>query len=340
MSVRAHSRFLIGAIVAATVAMLLTACGGGEVRTSGGVPVLRYQGWASQVVIPELAEELGFFEGKVKLEWQGNTISGPQDIQSAATGQVDFGGAFGGAVAKLAQGGAPITAVVNYYGSDEKTFTGFYVPENSPIKTPKDLLDKKIGVNTLGGQSEADIHTALKKSGFTDQQIKSVQLVVLPPPNTEDALRRGQIDVAALSGQFQQRAIANGGLRAVFTDYEQFGPFNGGQYVFRNDFIAKNTDSVRAFVDGVAKAIEWQKTTPREQVIAKFTEIIEKRKRSGEDASSVKYWLSVGVPATNGVIVDADFLRWEDWLRDTGAITGAFEPSKFYTNEYNTQATK
>ncbi|MGY1984287.1 ABC transporter substrate-binding protein [Nocardia gipuzkoensis] len=178
---RAHSRFLIGAIVAATVAMLLTACGGGEVRTTGGVPVLRYQGWASQVVIPELAEELGFFDGKVKLEWQGNTISGPQDIQSAATGQVDFGGAFGGAVAKLAQGGAPITAVLNYYGSDEKTFTGFYVPENSLIKTPKDLLDKKIGVNTLGGQSEADIHTALEKSGFTDQQIKSVQLVVLPP---------------------------------------------------------------------------------------------------------------------------------------------------------------
>ncbi|UGT67302.1 ABC transporter substrate-binding protein [Nocardia gipuzkoensis] len=166
--------------------------------------------------------------------------------------------------------------------------------------------------------------------------------MVLPPPNTEDALRRGQIDVAASSGQFQKRAIANGGLRAVFTDYEQFGPFNGGQYVFRNDFIAENPDSVRAFVDGAAKAIEWQKTTPREQVIAKFTEFIEKRERSGEDASSVKYWLSVGVPATNGVIVDTDFLRWEDWLRDTGAITitGAFEPSKFYTNKYNTQATK
>ncbi len=54
----------------------------------------------------------------------------------------------------------------------------------------------------------------------------------------------------------------------------------------------------------------------------------------------MKYWLSVGVPATNGVIVDAEFLHWKDWLRDTGAITGAFEPSKFYTNEYNTQATK
>ncbi|MET7770087.1 ABC transporter substrate-binding protein [Nocardia sp. NPDC005366] len=328
-------------VVGAAAAMLLTACGGGgEVRESGGVPVLRYQGWASQVIVPELAEDLGFFENKVKLEWQGNTISGPQDIQSAATGQVDFGGAFGGAVAKLGQAGAPITAVVNYYGSDEKTFTGFYVPDNSPVRTPKDLAGKKIGVNTLGGQAEADVHDALKKSGFDEEQIKSVQLVVLPPPNTEDAVRRGQVDVAALTGQFQQRAVANGGLRAVFTDYEEFGPFNGGQYVFRNDFIGKNAASVEAFVNGVAKALEWQRVTPREQVIARFTEIIEKRKRSGEDASSVKYWQSVGVPAAHGAIVDADFLRWESWLRDTGAITGSLDAAKLYTNKFNPNVRK
>ncbi|WP_067814143.1 ABC transporter substrate-binding protein [Nocardia inohanensis] len=332
---RRRGKYFVSAVVAATVSMLLTACGGGDLKESGGVPVLRYQGWASQVTIPELAEDLGFFDGKVKLDWQGNTISGPQDIQSAATGQVDFGGAFGGAVAKLAQAGAPITAVINYYGSDEKTFTGFYVPEDSPIRTPKDLVGKKIGVNTLGGQSEADVHTALKKNGLDEQQIKQVQLVVLPPPNTEDAVRRGQVDVAALSGQFQQRALANGGLRPVFTDFEQFGPFNGGQYIFRNDFLAKNAAVVEAFVNGVAKAIEWQKTTPRDQVVAKFTEIIEKRKRAGEDASSVKFWQSVGVPAKNGVITDADFQRWEPWLRDTGAITGTLDVSKLYTNKYN-----
>ncbi|MGV9414614.1 ABC transporter substrate-binding protein [Nocardia sp. NPDC003693] len=338
---RARKRFLASALVAVTVSMLVTACGGGsDIREDGGVPVLRYQGWASQVTIPELAENLGFFDGKVKLEWQGNTISGPQDVQSAATGQVDFGGAFGGAVAKLAQAGAGITAVINYYGSDEKTFTGFYVPEDSPIRTPNDLLGKKIGVNTLGGQAEADVHTALKKNGLSEEQIRSVQLVVLPPPNTEDALRRGQIDVAGLSGQFQQRALSNGGLRAVFTDFEQFGPFNGGQYVFRNDFLAKNPEVVEAFVGGIAKAIEWQKTTPRDQVIAKFTQIINDRKRSGEDASSVKYWQSVGVPSANGVITDIDFQRWEPWLRDTGAVTGELDVRKLYTNEYNPNAPK
>src|SRR5581483_7123409 len=103
---------------------------------------LRYQGWTDQVLLPELADALGFFHKRVKLKWVGNTISGPQDIQSAATGQTDFGGAFAGAVAKLITAGAPITAVVNYYGYDSKTFTGFYVADDSSIHSAKDLVGK------------------------------------------------------------------------------------------------------------------------------------------------------------------------------------------------------
>ena len=49
---------------------------------------LRYQGWASKVLYPELAEDLGYL-APIKLKWVGNTISGPQDIQAAVTGDVD-----------------------------------------------------------------------------------------------------------------------------------------------------------------------------------------------------------------------------------------------------------
>lgn len=86
-------------------------------------------------------------------------VSSSVSIQSAATGETDFGGAFGGAVAKLVSAGAPIKAVVNYYGADDKTFTGYYVPENSSITKVTDLVGKKVGVNTLGGQNEATFTT-------------------------------------------------------------------------------------------------------------------------------------------------------------------------------------
>ena len=189
------------------------ACGTADASgpNSNGVTTLRYQGWTDPVTLPELAEDLGYFEGKVKLNWVGNTISGPQDIQSAATGQTDFGGAFAGAVAKLESAGAPIKAVINYYGYDQKTFCGYYVLNNSPIKSARDLIGKKVGVNTLGGQNEADIHDYLRQQGLSEADVKKVQLVALPPPNTEDALRHHQIDVAALGGQFQQHAVRPAG---------------------------------------------------------------------------------------------------------------------------------
>src|ERR1051325_9421855 len=58
---------------------------------------IRYQGWAGQVTFTELAEDLGYL-APLKLKWVGNTISGPQDIQTVVTGDIDVGGAFYGAI--------------------------------------------------------------------------------------------------------------------------------------------------------------------------------------------------------------------------------------------------
>jgi ABC-type nitrate/sulfonate/bicarbonate transport system substrate-binding protein len=332
-------RNLVLSAVAALAMAALTACGASSgAETKGGVTTLRYQGWNNQVTLPELAADLGYFKGKVKLKWVGNTISGPQDIQSAATGQTDFGGAFGGAVEKLVSSGAPIKAVINYYGGDTKTFTGYYVLDGSPLKSAEDLVGKKVAVNTLGGQNEADVFNELRKAGLSEAEVKKVELVVLPPTNQEDALRRHQVDVAALSGQFQQLALAHGGLRPLWTQTDQYGQFNGGQYVFRKDVIAKNPDAIRAFVDGVGKAIEWEKKTPQDQVRAEFVKIIEARKRTNENTESIKYWLSSGVPSSYGEIKDSDFDLWKDWLLSTGSVKEVPDSGDLYTNEFNPHA--
>jgi ABC-type nitrate/sulfonate/bicarbonate transport system substrate-binding protein len=317
------------------VIALASACSSASGAESGdsGPITLRYQGSANSVTLPELAEDLGYFK-LVKLTWVGNTISGPQDIQSAATNQTDFGGAFAGAVVKLVSAGAPVKAVINYYGEDAQTFNGFYVKADSPIRTARDLIGRKIAVNTLGAHSEAVINTWLAKNGLTADEIRQVQLVVVPPNDTEQALRRGQVDVGALGSVLQAHALAAGGLRRLFSDYELFGAFNGGQYVLRNDFIKDHPEAARDFVTGVAKAIEWERTTPREQVIARFTKIIERRGRN-EKTDNLKYWKSVGV-TDRGVISDADFTRWSSWLEEKGYLSGKkLDPASYYTNELN-----
>ncbi|MGW3472865.1 ABC transporter substrate-binding protein [Saccharopolyspora sp. NPDC000995] len=329
------SRALLG-LAAFLAGVVLAGCASAPATTAPGQPEkleLRYQGSANAVSLPELAADLGYF-GPVKLKWVGNTISGPQDIQSVATDQTDFGGAFTGAVVKLVEAGAPIKAVVNYYGSDDKSFLGFYTKDDSPIRTARDLIGKKVGVNTVGANLEAVLDTWLHNQGLTDAEIKQVQLVVIPPLNAEQALRYGQLDVAALQAVNQDHAVATGGLRSLISDVQAFGPYNGGPYVLRNDFIKKYPETTKIFVSAVARAIEWERSTPRDQVIAEFTKIINARGRN-EDTSTLQYWKSVGI-THGGLISDKDFTLWEPWLKQQGFIKGArIDTSKLYTNEFN-----
>jgi ABC-type nitrate/sulfonate/bicarbonate transport system substrate-binding protein len=328
-------RLLAAATVAIAGSVAMAGCSSARGATdSNGVTTLRYQGAANSVTLPEVAQALGFFGTKIKLQWVGDTISGPQDIQSAATNQTDFGEAFTGAVVKLEEAGAQVTAVVTAYGTDAKTNETLFVKASSKIRTARDLIGKKIAVNTLGANSEAFIDTYLEHSGLSAAQIKQVQLVVLPPNNTEEAIRKGEVEAGILTGVLTDHAVAAGGLRELTSDYQQFGAYNGGQYVLRNDFIKSQPAAARAFVTGIAKAIEWERDTPRAEVIAEFAKIINGRHRN-ESTTNLKYWKSVGVAARDGVISANDFALWQKWLASSGIVSGALTPSKYYTNSLN-----
>ncbi|NES31720.1 ABC transporter substrate-binding protein [Micromonospora terminaliae] len=337
-STRQSLRRTLAAAVTLLALTAATGCGAGAAAGGKQTTELRYQGSVGQVTLPELAADLGYL-GDVKLDWIGNVTGGPADIQATATGQTDFGGAFNGAIVKLQAANAPITAVVAYYGSDAQTFQGYYVLDDSPIHGPRDLIGKKVGMNTLGAHAEAVLKTWLARGGLTPAEIAKVELVALPPVNIEQSLRQKQIDVAVLGGVIRDKAVAAGGVRTVFTDYELLGAFSGGSYVFRDDFITRNPDTVRAFVSGVGRAIEWARTQPRETVVARLEAIIAKRGRN-EDASLVRYWKSSGVAGKGGLISDREFATWIDWLAGSGELKGDRpKPADLYTNRFNEFAT-
>ncbi|WP_404955327.1 ABC transporter substrate-binding protein [Streptomyces sp. 147326] len=322
---------LLGISAAAVSCGTATANGGGS---GSQVTSLKYQGSVGAVTLPELAADLGYL-GDLKLEWVGNTISGPQDIQSAATGQTHFGSAFNGAVIKLAAGKAPIKAVISSYGSDQHSYAGYFVLEDSPIRSARDLIGKKVGMNTLGAHYQALLDTYLSRNGLAKADAAKVEALVIPPVNTEQALRAKQIEVGVLTGILRDKALAAGGIRPLFTDVELLGPFSAGTYIMTERFIKQNPDTVRTFVTGVAKAIEWSRTTPREEAVARMTEIVKKRGRN-EDTTALQYWRSYGIAETGGRIPDQEFQLWLDWLGERGEIKqGQFEPSDLYTNEFN-----
>jgi ABC-type nitrate/sulfonate/bicarbonate transport system substrate-binding protein len=300
---------------------------------------LRYQGNNGTVTPVELADDLGYL-APIRLNFVGSTVSGPASVQAVVTGDTDFGGAFNGAIIKLIAAKVPIAAVVGYYGVDDKRWSGFYVQEDSPIRTARDFIGKKVSMNTLGAHSEFMVKEFLFRANLTRDDARQVTLVVIPPVNGEQVLRQRQVDVAVLGDIYRDRAVEHGGLRSVFSDYDLFGKFTAGSYVMKTAFIRDNPRTARKFVEAVGRAVEWARETPRQQVILRFNEIIAKRGRN-EDGAVLKYWRSYGVAGRGGLMSDKDFQVWIEWMIKDGELKpGQLSASQIYTNELNPFATE
>jgi ABC-type nitrate/sulfonate/bicarbonate transport system substrate-binding protein len=284
----------------------------------------------------ELAEDLGYL-APLRLEYLGNnSTGGPHAIAAVLSGDLDIGSSFNGAIIKLVAAKAPVRSVVAAYGTDEKTFQGFYVLHDSPLRAPRDLLGKKVAVNTLGAHVEFVLKEYMVRSGFTPEEVRQVTMVVTPSINGEMALRERAVEVAALGLVFRIKALERGGIRPLFTDRDLFGSFNAGSYVMSEKFIAKHPKATRKFVEAVGRAIDWSRAHSQEQVIARMESIVKRRKRN-EDATPVKSWRSFGVSSPHGQLSERDFQLWIDWLvRDKQLAPGQISPRDVFAPELQT----
>lgn len=299
------------------------------------VAEMRYLASPNRVTFPELAEDLGYLEG-LKLKSVGDATGGPQSLQAVATGDSDFAASFNGSLLNLRAAKVPLKAVVSYYGTDKLTWRGIYVRDDAAIRSPRDLVGRKIALNTLGAYFEFIIKEYLARNGIGPEDIKKVTLVPMPFVSAEQTLRQGVIDAAVLEDIFREKAVARGGLRLLFSDYDLFGPFQAATIILHEKFLRANPNAARLFVGGTARAIEWTRTRPREEVIARFKEIIRKRARRSETTEVVEYWQSPGVGIKGGVIQEREFTIFYDWLVANGQLkAGLTDPKDAYTNEFN-----
>lgn len=298
------------------------------------VKELRYQSTAGLVNLPELAADLGYLKG-VKLTYVGTVQGGPQDLLTLVAGDVDFAGAFNGAVVKVIAAGLDVVPVVASYGSDEQQSAGFYVLEDSPIRTARDFIGKKVAMNTFGAHHDFVLKDYLERNGLTPKEIAQVELIMLPPITSEQAMRNHQIDVAVLSSITEARALKNGGVRKIFSDIDLYGPFTAGSYSMRKDFIEQNPELVKDFVEGVARAQTWLQTTPIEEIQARCKRIIEARGRN-ETLALIPYFKGYGVNERGGVQKAEDFKPWIDLMvKDHKLKPNELDPNTIFSNRYN-----
>jgi NitT/TauT family transport system substrate-binding protein len=98
--------------------------------------------------------------------------------------------------------GVPIVLVAGgglYNERTDAASTILAVAADSPIRTPKDLIGKSIGVPTIVGLATACLRNWLPAHGV---DVNSVHLIEIPQSTTLPALQRGTMDAGLLSEPF------------------------------------------------------------------------------------------------------------------------------------------
>ena len=277
---------------------------------------LRYLASYGGISAHELADALGYFNGTgVSIENKGYASGGPESLFALASGSVDIGSAATPAVLNSIASGNKFVAAYPTNGIDNTTKSIFYVREDSPIRTVKDLAGKSVAINTLGAHLDYTLREALRQAGLPQNAAKPV---AVPGPQLEQVLRSGQVDVAAFGywqTTFEGVARSHGGLRPVFNDTAVLGEIAGGFTVLREDFVQEHPEAAKTFVQQSARALDYAREHPAEvrTIMAKVL------KACGENPEVARYFTGYGV-RPGGKAEDRDVQYWIDILERDGAL--------------------
>ncbi|MBI2311156.1 MAG: ABC transporter substrate-binding protein [Betaproteobacteria bacterium] len=314
---------LSGVAAAIAIAVPLFALSGAHAEEVKKPFPIRYANvqWFDPVYI---ADEKGWFaEEGLKIEWVGE-IPAAQLVPAVASRTIDVTNRMTPLVLTARAGGAKLKLIAaGAQTTPDRPHMKYLVRPDSPIKSVSDLKGRKVGINSFGACSEYVLKEHLRRQGLD----KTINFVVLPDPNQEQALTQGLIDVAVVHSPYYEKAEKTGAARALFNDYAvDKGVAGMLPYFTHEDFIAEHPDVVRKFVKVLVKASNWTNKNPDEaaQIFAK---------RRGLDPKYAGAWSYYD----NGLIPNDEPVQW--WI-DLLVAEGKLKPGEIkaadvYTNALN-----
>lgn len=282
----------------------------------------------------DIALEKGFFEEVgLNIETVGVAGGGGPSVEAILSKNADIGGAATPTYINSIKAGGKLKVIYGGGAMAHAKDPGYQwiVREDSDIKTAKDLSGKTIAIGARGAMWEYGTREYLKQAGLS---IDQVTLLLVPPPQYEQVLRSGQVDVVVASSPFSDKILEGGGTRVVTNLFDVLGEKIGGGgygYIVRQDLIDKKPDVVKKLVAVYVKADQWAEANPEEarKVVA---EILKKRNQNPDMA---KYWKAPHL-RDYGLWTDADVQFWLEWfVKDKKIKEGELKPSHVYTNEFN-----
>lgn len=133
--------------------------------------------------------------------------------------------------------------------------TAYVVLESSNIRSPKDLRGKTVAVNAVGGTIDFAMRLFMRKHGM--EADKDYNILEVAYAHNDIALREGKVDAAVLIAPFWNRAMAQGGVRPLFTLKDALSWGNGMEYIARTDFLRQNHQAALDFFEDFLIGLRW-----------------------------------------------------------------------------------
>ena len=140
--------------------------------------------------------------------------------------------------------------------------TGFYVKENSPVRSVPDLRGKTVGINGFSTAGHLWLKAALGKHGLTEADVR---ITPIPFSAMQESLEAGRIDL----GQFPQPYAAlvekQARVRKIF-DAKYGVPFDEELTVLvgKDELLKKNAVAIRALLEDLKASMQFYLDKPRE----------------------------------------------------------------------------
>jgi ABC-type nitrate/sulfonate/bicarbonate transport system substrate-binding protein len=296
-----------------SIALALPAATGAQVKikASYGSPSL------TQVIFP-LGVQAGIFQ-RNGLSAEAVYIAG-RSISALLGGDVQFGFV-----------GGPQTIQARISGADLIVIGGLnrlgqMIVVHPSIKTPADLVGKKVGIGVFGTTSDYGMRLGLKQ--FNLRPNKDVTFIqVGDVPARLGAITSGAIHATVLNS-FDKLYVDRFGLR-VLTETENID-FLGSGIVTTESYAKSHRDTVLRFLRSVVDTIRFVKSEPRRTV-----EILAKYYRDKDEPSSkLRYDNLNGAHPEYPYVVPAAVQSIIEVLREDGKIKEAPPPNSFLDMTY------
>jgi NitT/TauT family transport system substrate-binding protein len=260
-------------------------------------------------------------------EGKGSAIT----AQTVAAGTDDFGvDVDGGTFLALASKGLPATAIL---ANAAKSPLVVFSPETKPLKSPKDLVGKRIAI-TAGDGPSALLPALLSRNGIAKGQ---VTLINMQPGPKLASLLSGRVDGVATNYALQPTLTAKG-LKTYAMMYADFGIVTPGMYMIAsNRTIDGKPDLVRRFVAAAQKSMQITAANPKAAADS-FSMRYPSYNRQGA-LGEIKLLLSLFESAATrgrplGTVSTKDARSGAEVLMSAGLMAPGVDVTKFVTDRF------